>query len=118
GFVIAGMRWHFGEPTNVTLVTVWRDWLDELQAIPDPGVADAQRNTQAGFNWFDSLGAEIYKSLNVGTASVTAANLHQEFANTEISRSRLISALVTQASGDEIAGAQFVDARGKRVGFG
>ena len=115
---IAGMRWDFGEPTNVTLDTVWRDWLGELQATPDPGFADAQRNTQAGFDWFDSLGAEFYKSLNAGTASVTAANLHQEFANTQISRSRLISALVTQASGDEIAGAQFVDARGKRVGFG
>ncbi len=114
---IAGMRVDFGEPVNVSLDTVLRDWLGELQPSPDLGFADAQRNTQSGFDWFDSIGAEFYKSLT-GTSPVSATDLHQEFANAEVPRSRFISALVTHANGELVAGAQLVDPAGKRVGFG
>ncbi len=112
---IAGMRVDFGEPVSVSLDTVLRDWLGELKS--DSGFADAQRNTQSGYDWFDSLGAEFYQRLN-GPNPITTVDLHQEFANTELPRSRFISALVTQAPGDPIAGARLVDAQGKQVGFG
>src|SRR5207244_2529584 len=42
---IAGMRVDFGELASVSLDTVLRDWLGELQDVPDPGFADTQRNT-------------------------------------------------------------------------
>ncbi len=113
---IAGMRVDFGEPVMVSLDTVLRDWLGELQT--DTGFADTQRNTRSGYEWFDSVGAEIYKRLNTGTSPITPLAFHQEFANTELPRSRFISALVTQASGQAIAGTRFIDAQGKQAGFG
>ena len=114
---IAGMRVDFGEPVSVSLDTVLRDWLGELQSPPDPGFADTQRNTLSGYDWFDSIGAEYYKLLNA-TNPVTAVDLHREFANTEVPRSRFISALVTQSPGDPIVGSRFIDSHGKQVGFG
>ncbi|HEY0728713.1 MAG TPA: hypothetical protein VGD38_11625, partial [Pyrinomonadaceae bacterium] len=114
---IAGMRVDFGEPVMVSLDTVLRDWLGELQDFPDTGFADTQRNTRSGYEWFDSVGAEIYERLN-GPSPVTPLAFHQEFANTELPRSRFISALVTHANGQAIAGTRFVDAQGKNVGFG
>ena len=115
---IAGMRVDFGEPVMVSLDTVLRDWLGELQDVPDPGFADTQRNTRSGYEWFDSVGAEVYQRLHTGASPVTPLALHQEFANTELPRSRFISALVTHASGQAIAGTRFVNAQGKQVGFG
>src|SRR6266404_161104 len=115
---IAGMRVDFGEQVGVSLDTILRDWLGELQTVPDPGFADTQRNTRSGYEWFDSLGDEFYKRLNAGASSVSPLDLHQEFANTELPRSTFISALVTHANGQPIAGARFVDAKGNRVGFG
>ncbi|HBB87753.1 MAG TPA: hypothetical protein DC047_09075, partial [Blastocatellia bacterium] len=115
---IAGMRVDFGEPVSVSLDTVLRDWLGELQDTPDPGFADAQRNTQSGYDWFDSIGAETFQRLNAGSSSISGLEFHREFANTELPRSRFISALVTQANGQPVAGVRFVDSHGKLVGFG
>lgn len=115
---VAGMRVDFGEPVMVSLDTVLRDWLGELQSSPDAGFADTQRNTRSGYEWFDSVGAEIYQRLNTDPSPVTPLAFHQEFANTELPRSRFISALVTHASGQAIAGTRFVSAQGKQVGFG
>ena len=98
----------FGEPVMVSLDTVLRDWLGELQDIPDTGFADTQRNTRSGYEWFDSVGAEIYQRLNAGPSPVTPLAFHQEFANTELPRSRFISALVTHANGQAIVGTRFV----------
>lgn len=113
---IAGMRVDFGEPVMVSLDTALRDWLGELQT--DTGFADTQRNTRSGYEWFDSVGAEIYERLNTGASPVTSLALHREFANTELPRSRFISALVTHVSGPAIAGPRFISAQGKQVGFG
>ncbi len=115
---VAGLRVDFGEPVSVSLDTVLRDWLGELQASPDVGFADTQRNTRSGYEWFDSIGAEAYQRLNAGPSPVTPLAFHQEFANTELPRSRFISALVTHASGQAIVGTRFVNAQGKQVGFG
>ncbi|HEY0385690.1 MAG TPA: hypothetical protein VGC64_06740, partial [Pyrinomonadaceae bacterium] len=112
---VAGLRVNFGEPVDVSLDTLLRDWLGELQEHPDAGFADAMRDTQAGFHYYDSIGAQFYKDLAGGKSP---AALHQEFANTESPRSAFISALVTQASGTPIFGARLVDANGKRVGLG
>jgi hypothetical protein len=68
---IAGMRVDFGEPVMVSLDTALRDWLGELQEAPDAGFADTQRNTRSGYEWFDSVGAEIYDRLNTGPSPVT-----------------------------------------------
>ncbi|HKU73806.1 MAG TPA: LamG-like jellyroll fold domain-containing protein [Pyrinomonadaceae bacterium] len=115
---VAGLRVDFGEPVSVSLDTVLRDWLGELQASPDVGFADTQRNTRSGYEWFDSVGAEIFHRLNTDPSPVTPLAFHQEFANTELPRSRFISALVTHASGQAIVGTRFVNAQGKQVGFG
>ncbi|HTG86769.1 MAG TPA: Ig-like domain-containing protein, partial [Pyrinomonadaceae bacterium] len=114
---IAGLRVDFGEPVTVSLDTVLRDWLGELQDVPDPGFADTQRNTRSGYEWFDSVGSQFYERLN-GPSAITPLALHQEFANTELPRSRFISALVTHANGSAIVGTRFLDAQGKQVGFG
>jgi hypothetical protein len=114
---IAGMRVDFGESVGVSLDTTLRDWLGELQEIPDPGFADTQRNTRSGYEWFDSIGTEYYKRLNAGSSSILPVALHQEFANTELPRSPFISALVTQAPGQEIVGARFLQGD-HQVGFG
>jgi hypothetical protein len=114
---IAGMRVDFGEADGVSLDTTLRDWLGELQAVPDPGFADTQRDTRSGYEWFDSIGAEYYKRLNAGSSSILPVALHQEFANTELPRSPFISALVTQAPGQEIVGARFLEGN-HQVGFG
>src|SRR5205085_4580444 len=112
---LAGLRVNFGESVDVSLATLLRDWLGELQTSPDAGFADAMRDTHAGFNYYDSIGAQFEKDIAGGQ---TPAALHQEFANTESARSPFISALVTQASGSPIFGARFVAPDGKRVGFG
>jgi hypothetical protein len=115
---IAGMRVDFGEPVSVSLDTVMRDWLGELQESPDPGFADTQRNTRSGFEWFDSVGTEFFQRLNAGASAISALDLHQEFANTELPRSQFISALVTHANGEALVGARFVNAHEEQVGFG
>ncbi|HVF50567.1 MAG TPA: hypothetical protein VNA19_10805, partial [Pyrinomonadaceae bacterium] len=115
---IAGMRVDFGEPTVVSLETLLRDWLGELQENPDGGFADATRDTPAGFDWYNSLGAQLYKHLTAGAPTLDAVALHREFASTESTRSPFISALVTQADGDPLVGARLVDAENQRTGFG
>ncbi len=115
---IAGMRVDFGEPVSVSLETTLRDWLGELQDVPDPGFADTQRNTRSGYEWFDSIGAEFYQRLKSGSDHISPLALHQEFANTELPRSSFISALVTQTDGAPVLGARLFDAQGKQVGFG
>lgn len=115
---IAGMRVDFGEPSSVALQTLMRDWLGELQPTPDEGFADALRNTTAGDAWYDAVGAEFYRRLNSVQSSSTPIELHQEFSNTESSRSQFISALVTHADGQSPVGAQLIDAQNHRVGFG
>ncbi|HEY0407421.1 MAG TPA: LamG-like jellyroll fold domain-containing protein, partial [Pyrinomonadaceae bacterium] len=112
---VAGLRVNFGEPVNVSLDTLMRDWLGELQTQPDIGFADAMRETTAGNHYYDSLGAQFYKDIVAGK---TPQALQQDFAGAESPRSPFISALITQASGTPIFGARFVDASGKRVGFG
>ncbi|MDX6694607.1 MAG: large repetitive protein [Blastocatellia bacterium] len=112
---VAGLRVNFGEPVNVSLDTLMRDWLGELQTQPDIGFADTMRETVAGNHYYDSLGAQFYKEMVAGKAPLA---VHQDFANAESPRSSFISALVTQAGGTPIFGARFVDASGKRVGFG
>jgi hypothetical protein len=112
---VAGLRVNFGEPVNVSLDTLMRDWLGELQTQPDIGFADAMRETVAGNHYYDSLGSQFYKDIAAGK---TPLSLHQDFANAESPRSTFISALVTQPTGTPIFGARFVDVSGKRVGFG
>src|SRR4029079_5948122 len=51
----AGMRMAFNEPATVSLETAMRDWMGELQTNPDPGFADAERDTPAGLRWFDAI---------------------------------------------------------------
>jgi hypothetical protein len=114
---IAGMRVDFKEAKSVSVGTLMRDWLGELQETPDEGFADAMRNTPSGFVWYDSIGAEFYKRLT-GATPASASALHLEFANAEMPRSQFISALVTHADGARVAGARFADAQGAKIGFG
>ncbi|HKV41665.1 MAG TPA: hypothetical protein VJX67_20850, partial [Blastocatellia bacterium] len=112
---IAGVRAEFGEPLEVTLGTLVRDWLGEAQDVPDPGFADAIRNTVSGYNWYDTVGAQFGALLNA-QPPLTPAHLHQEFANAESPRSQFVSALVTQANGQAAFGASIVDPSGNPVG--
>lgn len=112
---VAGVRVDFGEPVGVSLHTLLRDWLGELQGGADPGFADAERNTPAGYKWFDSLGAQLHERLH---AAPPATDIHREFADAEMGRSPFISALLTHAPGEGVAGARLVDVQGARVGFG
>ncbi|HEX7314765.1 MAG TPA: LamG-like jellyroll fold domain-containing protein [Pyrinomonadaceae bacterium] len=111
---VAGLRVDFGEEVGVSLGTLLRDWLGELNA--DDGFADALRNTPAGYMWMDAVGTELNKLLTNPT--FTPEQLHRQFADAESSRSLFISALVTQTEGEAVAGARFVSPRGERVGFG
>ena len=114
---LAGMRVDFGEPVSVSLDTLMRDWLGEL--TKDEGWADALRNSPSGAVFYDSVGAEIYKRLDPSGASpVTPADFHRELADAESPRSPFVSALVTHAAGQPVAGARFVNSRGEAVGFG
>jgi hypothetical protein len=81
----------------------------------DAGFADALKNTTAGYNFYDALGAELAHPLTTGQ---TANALHQSFANTESPRSPFVSALVTQSAGTPLFGARLVAPDGSRVGFG
>jgi hypothetical protein len=112
---VAGLRVNFGEPVDISLDTLLRDWLGELQEQPDAGFADALKNTTAGYNFYDALGAELAHPLSAGQ---TATALHQSFANTESPRSPFVSALVTQSGGTPLFGARLVAPDGSRVGFG
>ncbi|HEV2765993.1 MAG TPA: hypothetical protein VGV38_23610, partial [Pyrinomonadaceae bacterium] len=113
---VAGMRADFGEAATVTLETLLRDWLGELKQ--DAGFADALRHTPAGDNFHDAVGAEIAKRLNSAAAPLSAAEFHQELATTESPRSPFVSALLTQAGGQAVAGLRLVSASGLRAGFG
>src|SRR5204863_3386065 len=77
---IAGLRVNFGEPVDVSLDTLLRDWLGELQTSTDAGFADAMRDTHAGFNYCDGIGAQFEQDIAGGKPP---SALHQEFANTE-----------------------------------
>jgi hypothetical protein len=114
---VAGIRVDFGEPVTVSLDTLMRDWLGELQESPDPGFLDAERNTPSGYEWFDAIGRVFYERLT-GPTPVMPSDLQREFADAEIPRSPLISALVTQPPGDAVAGARLLDTQGRGVGFG
>jgi hypothetical protein len=76
---IAGLRVEFGEQVPISLGTIVRDWLGELQSPPDPGFADAVRNTFSGFNWYDSVGGQFAAAI-AGSPPVTPAQLHQNKA--------------------------------------
>jgi hypothetical protein len=108
----AGLRVEFGELVQVSLDTLIRDWLGELQAVPDPGFADTIRNTTAGYDFYDSVGSQLALAVN----SETDTAFHHEFASVESPRSPFISALVTQASGPALFSAQFTDPSGNTVG--
>ncbi|HEY6333957.1 MAG TPA: hypothetical protein VI756_31865, partial [Blastocatellia bacterium] len=111
---VAGLRVEFGEPIQVSLDTLIRDWLGELESPFDPGFADVLRNTPAGYAFYDSVGAQL------ATAIGTEQDIpfHHEFATTECPRSPFISALVTQASGPAAFSAEFTDPSGNTVGEG
>ncbi|HJQ33117.1 MAG TPA: LamG-like jellyroll fold domain-containing protein [Pyrinomonadaceae bacterium] len=113
---IAGIRVDFGEPASVSLDTLVRDWLGELKA--DDGFADALRGTPAGNTFYDAVGAEVGKRLASAAQASTPADIQKEFADAESPRSPFISALMTQAAGQPVAGARLVNSGGKRVGFG
>ncbi|MDT7780154.1 MAG: large repetitive protein [Acidobacteriota bacterium] len=113
---LAGMRVDFGEPVTVSLDTLARDWLGELKS--DSGFADATRNTPAGFEWYDRLGAEFYKHLASGPNQLTPGQLQQEFADAESPRSPFISVLATQAEGGALFGARLTSPGNQHVGFG
>ncbi|MDT5262714.1 MAG: large repetitive protein, partial [Acidobacteriota bacterium] len=113
---LAGMRVDFGEPVTVSLDTLARDWLGELKS--DSGFADATRNTPAGFEWYDRLGAEFYKHLAPGPNQLTPGQLQQEFADAESPRSPFISVLATQAEGGAVFGARLTSPGNQHVGFG
>ncbi|HWS88659.1 MAG TPA: carboxypeptidase regulatory-like domain-containing protein, partial [Pyrinomonadaceae bacterium] len=113
---IAGLRAGFGEPASVSHATLMRDWLGELEAEPDPGFADVLRDTAAGFDFYDSVGAEAARALSDG--SKTPADVLGEFVAAESPRSPFIFALVTQARGARVAGARLADGTGRAVGFG
>lgn len=115
---IAGLRVEFGEPTPVSLFTALRDWLGELQTTPDPGLADAVRNTPSGYLWTDQLGAQFRATLNSSSQPVTPADFFQTLVETESPRSPLISALISQPEGPPVFGARLVEGTGKQVGFG
>jgi protocatechuate 3,4-dioxygenase beta subunit len=112
---LAGMRVDFGETTGVSIETLMRDWLGELK--DDPGFADALRETPAGNAYYDAIGTEIYKRLTA-SGPITAADYQRELADTESSRSPFISALLTHADGQPLAGVRLVNASNQRVGFG
>ncbi|MGH9901522.1 MAG: hypothetical protein ACRD68_06865, partial [Pyrinomonadaceae bacterium] len=115
---LAGLRVDFGEPVDVSLMTLARDWLGEQQETPDPGFADALRDTRSGFDFYDGLGAQLYERLLAGSPSVSPPSLHGQFADAESPRSPFVSALVTHADGQPTVGARLVDAHGRRTGFG
>ena len=114
----AGIRVAFNEPTHVSLQTGLRDWLGELQETPDAGFGDAQRNTPAGYRWFDSIGTTIFERLTTGQPTLTPQTFHQDLANAEAPRSAFVSALVTQTSGPATFGAKLTDPTNHRTGFG
>jgi hypothetical protein len=113
---IAGMRVDFHEPVATSLGTLGRDWLGELK--PDAGFADATRNTPAGFDWYDALGAEFFKRMQPGADSLTPSALHQRFAEAESARSPFISVLATQPEGEAHFGARLLSPAKQPVGFG
>lgn len=114
---IGGLRVEFGEPVDTSLETVVRDWLGETQTTPDPGFADAVRNTAAGYAWYDTVGHYFGERLASGQPPVDAAAWHRAFAEAEGPRSAFVSALVSQSSGTPVAGARLVDSAGHMVGF-
>ncbi|MFN0124808.1 MAG: carboxypeptidase regulatory-like domain-containing protein, partial [Blastocatellia bacterium] len=114
---VAGLRVDFGEPVSVSLQTMLRDWLGELQTTPDAGFADAMRNTFSGYAWHDSIGAYLHERMTAATP-LTATALHRELADAEAPRSALVSAMVTQANGPALFGARLVDPAGNRAGSG
>ncbi len=112
---VAGLRVGFGEPVDVSLSTLARDWMGELQESPDAGFADALRDTAAGFRWYDSVGREWHKLLSDGRSP---QELLTNLAKAELPRSPFIAALVTQAQGGTLATARLVAPGGQAVGFG
>lgn len=115
---IAGIRVEFGESLTTSLGTLARDWLGELKEIPDPGFADALRETTAGDAWFDALGEQVYNRLTNGVPAITPAHLHREIAEAEASRSPMVSAFVSQPAGTtSIAGGRLIDSQGRITGF-
>ncbi|HEY0173489.1 MAG TPA: carboxypeptidase regulatory-like domain-containing protein, partial [Pyrinomonadaceae bacterium] len=113
---VAGMRVDFGEPISVSLETLVRDWLGELN--PDDGFADVLRDTPSGYVFFDTVGSYFARRLGSAEAPTTPVELHRELANAESPRSPFVSALVTQAAGAGVFGARLVNPQGGRVGFG
>jgi len=62
---VAGLRVRFGEPLEVSLITLLRDWMGEAEEPADPGFDEVLCATETGFAWQDRLGAELAST--VGT---------------------------------------------------
>lgn len=110
----AGLRIEFHEDRDTSLRTLLRDWLGENQSNSSWGFSDALRNTPAGYYFFDTVGTKFYESL----INESPENFHKKLADAESSRSAFISALITQADGQQIFGAKIVSPTNESVGFG
>lgn len=112
---VAGLRAGFGEPASVSDATLMRDWMGELDSEPDAGFADVLRDTAAGFDFYDAVGAEAGRAMSEGR---TPSEILGEFVAAESPRSPFVLGLVTQAQGQRVVGARLLDGAGRAVGFG
>ncbi len=110
---VAGLRVRFGEPLQVSLVTLLRDWLGEGEEAPDAGFVEALCSTKTGFAWQDRVGEQLATALGSGTATA----FHKAVAEGELARSRFLSALVTSTESTPFVGARLIDSHGQSVGL-
>ncbi len=110
---VAGLRVRFGEPLQVSLVTLLRDWLGEGQETPDAGFVEALCSTKTGFAWQDRVGEQLALALGSGTATA----FHTTVAEGELARSRFLSVLVTSTESTPFVGARLIDPDGQSVGL-
>ncbi len=108
-----GLRIDFGEPQDTAIKTLTRDWLGEEKS--SNGFADALKNTQAGYYFYDSVGTKYFEVLNGGQST---DDFNRFLAEAESPRSNFISALVTQQNGSEnLFGAKLIAPDNKVVGW-
>ena len=109
----AGLRVQFEEQPEISLTTLLRDWLGEINQ--SAAFADALRNTPAGFRFYDAVGS-FYNGRN---SSAIAESFTQNLIQAESGRSPFISAVVTQpSSGQPFFAARLLNGAGRKVGFG
>ncbi|RPJ56396.1 MAG: hypothetical protein EHM23_23690, partial [Acidobacteria bacterium] len=110
---VAGLRVRFGEPLQVSLVALLRDWLGETRENPDLGFIEALCSTKTGFAWEDRVGEQL--GLVLGAQS--SGEFHQAIVENELGRSRFLSVLVAHSEANPLVGVRLLDPEGRAVGL-